>query len=54
MAEKRTKGFHALEKKIHDMEEKDRTAAHEPGAKREAGAADEKAPVVPPPAAHDE
>ncbi len=54
MAEKRTKGFHALEKKIHDMEEKDRAAEGKGGAKREAAAREEKAPVMPPPIAHDE
>jgi hypothetical protein len=56
MAQDRRGGFHSLEKKIHDMEEQDRTverkAGEERGVKRESqpqGQAERR-----PPAAHDE
>ena len=55
MAEGKRGGFHSLEKKIHDMEEQDRTAerktAPERGAKRESP---QKEQERRPPAAHDE
>ncbi len=53
MAEKKAKGFHALEKRIHDME-----TAHEGEEKkapvRETKPAEGKPAEVSPPPAHDE
>jgi hypothetical protein len=57
MAEGKRGGFHSLEKKIHDMEEQDRTAerksADERGVRRERKEP-QKEPERRPPPAHDE
>ncbi len=57
MSEKKTKGFHALEKKIHELEDEDRTAKR---SARDEGEAElieiderEKAAAIAPPS-HEE
>jgi hypothetical protein len=58
MAQGKRGGFHSLEKKIHDMEEQDRTperkAGAEGGPRRESKGEKESAERRTPPAAHDE
>ncbi len=54
MTERKAKGFHALERKIHELEEEDRPhTKREPERKVELKKEEEK-PRVAPPAAHDE
>ncbi len=55
MTERKAKGFHALERKIHDMEEEDRLHERKgaPEKKLEAKKEGER-PAIKPPPAHDE
>ena len=54
MTERKAKGFHALERKIHEMEEEDRRGEGTRAPERKAEAKEEQRPAVKPPPAHDE
>ncbi len=54
MTERKAKGFHALERKIHELEEADRSHEKRREPERKAEAKQEEKPRVAPPAAHDE
>jgi hypothetical protein len=54
MTERKAKGFHALERKIHEMEEEDRAGERKGEPQRKVETKDEERTRIKPPPAHDE